>query len=102
MDGMIVVTTPQEVALMDSRKAINFAKTLNVPIIGVIENMSGMKCPQSSSSTPFHISVEDKTAAKRLIYSKPGVGKKRHWNWMCHFWVGYHLNPKLLRLPMSV
>jgi Mrp family chromosome partitioning ATPase len=45
MDGMIVVTTPQEVALMDSRKAINFAKALNVPVIGVIENMSGMKCP---------------------------------------------------------
>jgi Mrp family chromosome partitioning ATPase len=45
MDGMIVVTTPQEVALLDSRKAINFAKALNVPVIGVIENMSGMKCP---------------------------------------------------------
>jgi Mrp family chromosome partitioning ATPase len=45
MDGMIVVTTPQEVALMDSRKAINFAKALKVPVIGVIENMSGLKCP---------------------------------------------------------
>jgi Mrp family chromosome partitioning ATPase len=45
MDGMIVVTTPQEVALMDSRKAINFAKALEVPVIGVIENMSGLKCP---------------------------------------------------------
>jgi Mrp family chromosome partitioning ATPase len=45
MNGMIVVTTPQEIALMDSRKAINFAKALNVPVIGVIENMSGMKCP---------------------------------------------------------
>jgi Mrp family chromosome partitioning ATPase len=45
MDGMIVVTTSQEIALMDSRKAINFAKALNVPVIGVIENMSGLKCP---------------------------------------------------------
>jgi len=45
MDGMVVVTTPQEVALLDARKAITFARTLEVPVIGIIENMSGMKCP---------------------------------------------------------
>ena len=45
MDGMIVVTTPQEVALLDARKAITFARALKVPVIGIIENMSGMKCP---------------------------------------------------------
>jgi len=45
MDGMVVVTTPQEVALLDARKAIAFARTLNVPVIGIIENMSGLKCP---------------------------------------------------------
>lgn len=41
----IVVTTPQEVALIDARRAINFAKKLNVPAIGVVENMSGFVCP---------------------------------------------------------
>ena len=45
MDGMVVVTTPQEVALLDARKAITFARTLEVPLIGIIENMSGLKCP---------------------------------------------------------
>ena len=45
LDGGIVVTTPQEVALADVRKNINFAKKLKLPIIGVIENMSGFKCP---------------------------------------------------------
>jgi len=45
IDGMIVVTTPQEVALLDSRKAVNFAKKLSVPVLGIIENMSGMTCP---------------------------------------------------------
>ncbi len=41
IDGVVIVTTPQEVALLDSRKSINFAKTISVPVLGVIENMSG-------------------------------------------------------------
>jgi len=43
--GAVVVTTPQEVSVMDSRKAIVFAKKLNLKVIGIIENMSGMVCP---------------------------------------------------------
>ena len=43
--GAIVVTTPQEVSLMDSRKAIAFAHKINLRIVGIIENMSGMICP---------------------------------------------------------
>jgi len=46
IDGAIVVTTPQDVALLDSRKAVNFAKKLGMPVIGIIENMSGFKCPK--------------------------------------------------------
>lgn len=45
MDGAIIVTTPQDVALLDSRKSVNFAKLLKVPVLGVIENMSGFSCP---------------------------------------------------------
>jgi len=41
IDGMVIVTTPQAVALLDSRKSITFAESLKVPVIGVIENMSG-------------------------------------------------------------
>jgi len=43
--GVVIVTTPQDVALLDSRKAVNFAKQLQIPIIGIIENMSGFQCP---------------------------------------------------------
>jgi ATP-binding protein involved in chromosome partitioning len=43
--GAVVVTTPQEVSLLDSRKAINFARKLNLKIHGVVENMSGLLCP---------------------------------------------------------
>ncbi len=41
IDGVVIVTTPQEVALLDSRKSINFAKTISLPCLGVVENMSG-------------------------------------------------------------
>ena len=45
VDGTIVVTTPQDLALLDSRKAVNFSRVLKVPVIGIIENMSGFVCP---------------------------------------------------------
>ena len=43
--GAVVVTTPQEVSVMDSRKAVVFALKLNLKVMGIIENMSGMVCP---------------------------------------------------------
>ncbi len=41
----VVVTTPQEVSLLDVRKSISFCKQVNMPILGIVENMSGMLCP---------------------------------------------------------
>jgi Mrp family chromosome partitioning ATPase len=46
IDGAIIVTTPQDVALLDSRKSVSFARAIGMPIIGIIENMSGFKCPK--------------------------------------------------------
>ncbi len=43
--GAIIVTTPQEVSLLDSRKAISFARKLDLKVVGVVENMSGLVCP---------------------------------------------------------
>jgi Mrp family chromosome partitioning ATPase len=45
VDGSIIVTTPQDVALLDSRKAVNFSRVLEIPVLGIVENMSGMVCP---------------------------------------------------------
>jgi ATP-binding protein involved in chromosome partitioning len=45
VDGAIIVTTPQGVALLDSRKAVNFGQLLRIPVLGIVENMSGMICP---------------------------------------------------------
>jgi Mrp family chromosome partitioning ATPase len=44
-DGAIVVTTPQDVALADVRKSITFCRQTNLPVIGIVENMSGFVCP---------------------------------------------------------
>ena len=46
IDGMVIVTTPQDVALLDARKAINMFERMNVPILGMIENMSSYHCPK--------------------------------------------------------
>jgi len=45
VDGAIVVTTPQDVALTSVRKSLKFAEMLEVPVIGMVENMSGVICP---------------------------------------------------------
>jgi len=44
-DGAVIVTTPQDVALIDVRKAITFCRQVKLPILGVVENMSGFVCP---------------------------------------------------------
>jgi Mrp family chromosome partitioning ATPase len=43
--GAVVVTTPQEISLLDVRKELNFCIKTEIPIIGVVENMSGFTCP---------------------------------------------------------
>jgi ATP-binding protein involved in chromosome partitioning len=44
-DGAVIVTTPQEVAISDVRKSITFCSRVGLPVIGVVENMSGFTCP---------------------------------------------------------
>ena len=51
VDGTIIVTTPQDLALLDSRKAVHFSRVLKVPVIGIIENMSGFVCPHCGKET---------------------------------------------------
>jgi ATP-binding protein involved in chromosome partitioning len=48
-DCAVVVTTPQEVSVIDAERAINMAKKLEIPFIGVVENMSGFVCPHCSA-----------------------------------------------------
>ena len=51
LSGVVMVTTPQDVALLDVRKAIGMFQRLNVPILGVVENMSTFACPHCGQHT---------------------------------------------------
>lgn len=66
LTGAIIVTTPQEVALLDSRKAVNFARAVNIPIIGVIENMSGLTCPHCGKQISLFKKGGGEKAAREL------------------------------------
>ncbi|MCP3951801.1 MAG: Mrp/NBP35 family ATP-binding protein [Desulfobacterales bacterium] len=69
----VIVTTPQEVALADVRKSINFCKTVKMEICGVIENMSGYTCPHCSQTIDiFGSGGGEKTA---LAAGLPFLGK---------------------------
>ncbi|KAI9500357.1 cytosolic Fe-S cluster assembly factor nbp35 [Coemansia spiralis] len=63
ISGAVLVTTPQEVALQDVRKEIDFCRKAKVPIIGVVENMSGFVCPGCQGES-------------RIFYPSTGGAKK--------------------------
>ena len=65
-DGMVIVTTPQDVALLDSRKSLRFGAETHIPIIGIIENMSGFVCPHCGEVTDIFKSGGGERAAKEL------------------------------------
>jgi ATP-binding protein involved in chromosome partitioning len=50
-DGAVIVTTPQDVATADVRRSITFCRKLGLPVLGVIENMSGFVCPRCGEVT---------------------------------------------------
>ncbi len=64
--GAIVVSTPQDVAFLDAKKAIGLFKTVETPILGVIENMSSFICPHCQGETPIFGHGGVKAAALRM------------------------------------
>ncbi|KAA0259394.1 Mrp/NBP35 family ATP-binding protein [Deferribacter autotrophicus] len=66
VDGSIIVTTPQEVALLDSRKSVTFSRKLNIPVIGIVENMSGFVCPNCGERIDLFKVGGGEKAAKEL------------------------------------
>ncbi len=71
--GAVVVTTPQDVALQDARKAIMMFRQVRVEILGIVENMSYFECPKCSTRTPiFNHGGGEITALK---YEVPFLGE---------------------------
>lgn len=68
VDGAIIVTTPQDLAVVDVRKSVTFCRHLNLPVIGVVENMSGYACPHCGKSVDiFKSGGGEKMAAEMGI-----------------------------------
>lgn len=53
MDGVVIVTTPQDVALLDTGKSLNMAREMERPVIGIIENMGTFRCPNCDTRHPI-------------------------------------------------
>ena len=69
VDGIIVVTSPQELVGMIVEKAVNMAKLMNVPVLGIVENMSWVACPDCGKKIfPFG---ESRTAQVALEHGVP-------------------------------
>jgi len=72
LSGAVIVTTPQEVALIDARKAVKMFEKVNVPILGLVENMSYFMCP--SDSERYYIFGEGGGAREAEKLSVPLLG----------------------------
>lgn len=59
LDGIVIVTSPQDLVSMIVKKAYNMAKMMNIPVLGIVENMSYVKCPDCGKE--FHIFGTGKT-----------------------------------------
>ena len=66
VSGIIIVTTPQDVAILDARKSVLFAKEIKIPVVGIIENMSGFICPHCHVETDIFKKGGGEKAAEEL------------------------------------
>ena len=66
LDGAVLVTTPQEVALIDARKAATMFAKVNVPVLGIVENMSYFLCPNDGNRYDIFGAGGGAKEAKRL------------------------------------
>ena len=66
LTGAIIVSTPQDLALLDARKGINMFNEVHVPVLGILENMSYFTCPHCGDKTPIFAHGGAQEEARRL------------------------------------
>ncbi len=66
IDGAVIVTTPQQVALLDVKKCVTFCRKLSLPVLGVIENMAGFICPHCGQTTEIFAGIDGTQIASQL------------------------------------
>jgi Mrp family chromosome partitioning ATPase len=62
----IIVTTPQEVSLLDIRKSITFCRQVDMPVVGILENMSGLVCPHCGEKIDLFSSGGGERTAREM------------------------------------
>ena len=72
VEGAVIVTTPQDVAVLDSTKAIKFIEMMELPVLGIVENMSGLICPHCGEVLDVFGQGGGKKAAEK--YNVPFLG----------------------------
>lgn len=70
VDGAVVVTTPQEVSLLDVRKEIDFCRKAGIRVLGLVENMSGFVCPKCTHESQVFRAT---TGGGRRLAKKMGI-----------------------------
>lgn len=65
LSGVVIVTTPQDIALTEARKTISMFKRLETPVLGIIENMSLFHCPHCGEASPLFPAGGTRQEAKR-------------------------------------
>ena len=70
VDGAVLVTTPQEVSLLDVRKEIDFCRKAGIKILGLVENMSGFVCPKCTHTSQIFKAT---TGGARALAKEVGV-----------------------------
>ena len=68
LSGAVIVSTPQDIALIDARKGLEMFRKVNVPILGLVENMSVFCCPNCGHQSPIFGAHGTRTMAKELGY----------------------------------
>ena len=68
-DGAVIVSTPQQLAVTDVKKCITFCRQLNLPVLGIVENMSGFVCPKCGERTDIFKSGGGEQMARQMNVS---------------------------------
>ena len=71
--GIVIVTTPQDLVKMVVEKAVNMAKIMNIPVLGLVENMSYLSCPDCGKK--IELFGHSKAKAIAAEYGRPAIAR---------------------------
>src|SRR3546814_2772982 len=76
--GAVIVSTPQDIALLDARKGLNMFRKVDVPVLGIIENMSYFECPECGHKSRSEEHTSELQSLMRISYAVFCLKKKNN------------------------